>query len=112
MATDFTMHQGETKTVDFTITDQDGDDVALAGAAATWKMALNPDVPDGDETLKKTSADAEITFANNVATVALDPTDTATVTAGVYYHELRITGAGAVIESPTSGYVTIVESVI
>ena len=112
MATDFTMHQGETKTLNFTITDAAGDAVALAGASATWKMALNPNIPADSETLKKTSADAEITFADNVATVAIDPEDTATVAPGVYYHELRITDAVATVESPTTGYLVIIESVI
>lgn len=92
------MYSGDSVSIACTVTDSaTGAAVVLTGASMSWALATSP---GATALVTKTSADGDITVGgagSNVATVALEPADTATVAPGVYTHELQITdGSGNV----------------
>lgn len=92
-----TMYSGDSTPIQVTVTDSEtGAAVVLTGAAMTWALTR---APGTTPVLTKTSGAGEITVGgagNNVATVTLGPTDTATLE-GLFIHELQVTdGSGNV----------------
>lgn len=84
------MYSGDNVSIAVTVTDSStGAAVDLTGASMSWALAAAP----GETALvTKTSADGDITVggaSSNVATVALEPADTAALD-GVYIHELQL----------------------
>ena len=91
------MYSGDSVSIAVTVTDSTtGAAVNLTGATMTWALAT---APGATALVTKTSTDGDITVSgvsSNVATVALEPADTAALS-GVYHHELQvIDGASAV----------------
>lgn len=87
---DFTMYQGEAKTI--TATEKDGEDVT--GQDITYIIADEP--TDSPEITKDTAGGGVDTSAGSASEfeIHLDPTDTQDIS-GQYYHEARIDdGAG------------------
>lgn len=91
------MYSGDSVSIAVTVTDSTtGAAVNLTGATLTWALAT---APGATALLTKSSTDGDITVSgasSNIATVALEPADTA-ILGGVYTHELQgVDGAGAV----------------
>lgn len=110
MAQNDSMVSGDSMPLDFPLTDY------VTGAAAdlstvtaiVYKMATSPTATTADVT--KTLG-AGITVSGNTVTVTLAPADTASL-AGVYFHELQVTGAGGTVETPIQGYLSIERDLI
>jgi hypothetical protein len=80
---DFSLWQGATRTLIYTIT---GTDVPTANAIK-WALATG----QGRIVLTKSLAATDITRTGQVVSVLLFPSDTETLQPGEYNHELRIT---------------------
>lgn len=81
----FTTWKGDYREIKFSI-----DDVVTAeGCTAEWAMASTE---GGAAIITKTTEDspATITISGKYVTVKLSPADTSSLTAGSYYHELRL----------------------
>ena len=107
------MYSGDTVSIAVTVTDSTtGAAVNLTGASMTWALAT---APGATALVTKTSADGDITVGgagSNVATVALEPTDTATLTAGVYTHELQVTDGGGNVYTVYQGRLLVQGDVV
>ena len=109
----FSMHSGDSKAIAFTIYTTDGTtavDISTA-TAITWSMATAPNVTAA---VTKTLAAGTIAVSgdsNNIATVTLAATDTASLK-GLYYHELQVTDSASLVYTAASGWVVIEEDLI
>ena len=110
VAADFTMYSGDSKNLQFTITDNDDTPVDLTGATSSWILAASA---DGSALVTKTSGAGEITYSGgstNIATVAVDPADTASL-AGRYYHELQITDTGGDVSTNAGTAIILTDNI-
>lgn len=100
----FTMWQGETKTLEVTLSD----DPDIAGQAIQWVLATEE---GGEVKVSKDTADGiEITGdAAHHFEISLDPEDTQGI-AGRHYHEARIDDEGGTENVLFTGEATIHES--
>lgn len=103
-AQNFEMHSGDTKEITITVTDASGSDVALGGSTIVWGLYTAPGASTASVT-KSTTA-GTITISTNTCTIALVASDT-TGLAGKYYHETEVTDASSVVETVTTGWLTI-----
>lgn len=85
-----TIYQGDTCTIEVTVTDQvTGATVDMDGAAITWVLSKSP---GGDALLTKSTSAGGITVGgtgNSVITVTIDAGDTDEFVGG-YWHELEV----------------------
>jgi hypothetical protein len=97
---DFSLYQGDTRRIHFTITRPDGTPVELTGAELRWQASKlkTPGVFSSTAVLQKTEQNG-ITIddeLNGILTVVLDPEDTLNLS-GNFYHELEsVDGSGDV----------------
>lgn len=88
---DFEMVSGDTKTITFTIEDQDAGDGSAKDLTnvdtLTWK--LNTGVASTTVTKSLGSGVTITDAANGIVKVSLDPADTASIPAGSYPHEME-----------------------
>lgn len=89
----FEMHAGNRVDLNIVVTDTDaGGRKNLAGATIVWVLY---DEATSTTALTKTTATVgditDIDGLNGLFTVALQPSDTASITPGVYYHEAEVT---------------------
>lgn len=102
----FTMWQGEDKSITVTLTDADGGAIDTAGLTFTWSMA-----EDASETALLTkSTGSGITNGSSAITIALDEADTDDVAAGTYYHECRVVDGSSQHDVVFTGGLTLKES--
>ena len=81
-----TIYQKTTPTLQFTITDDDGNAKDLSNATITWEMSVRP---SSSAIVSKTQADMTVSgVGNNVVSFTLTTADT-DQNRGQYYHELR-----------------------
>jgi len=108
---DFTMYQGDTKTLEVTVEDEAGDVVNITGTTIRWQLAktARAAVP----IIAKETGDgiAIVDGAAGRFDVALDPEDTVDLSARSYYHEAEIDDAG-VISTVLTGKATIRQALI
>lgn len=103
---DFSMHSGDTLTLNVTVQDAVGDPVDLTGATCTFGLSKQD-----SEGLPKGSALASPTVtivsaaAGNVS-VAIVPANTASL-AGDYYHELQVVDASSNVSTVLYGTATV-----
>ena len=93
---DFELFKNDDKSVQVTIRDENGTLVDVSGAsAAQWIMQKYPESATADitKTLAAGEIDVATSGANGVVTITILSADTASLSAGEYYHELRITDA-------------------
>ena len=103
-AQDFEMHSGDTKEITITVTDSVGSIVVLAGTIIAWGLYTAPGVSTA--TVTKTTTAGDIAISGNTCVFTLAPADTTSLT-GRYYHELEVTDASGVVETTTTGWITI-----
>jgi len=106
------MYSGDSVSIAVTVTDSTtGAAVNLTGATLTWALAT---APGSTATLTKTSTAGDITVGgagSNVATVALQPADTASL-GGLYTHELQVVDGAAAVYTLYQGELYIMGDVI
>ena len=107
MANDFTMYQGDSKTIAYSVVDGDGAAVDVSGASVTFAIARNLETT---AVLTKTSATSAVVVSGSSVTVTLSAADTAALF-GLYFHELQITDSSGNV-STTRGMVNVEDTVI
>jgi hypothetical protein len=95
------IYSGDTKAVQFTITDLDGDSVNLTGATFSY-VIVNM---DGTVLVTKTAGTVS-GAGSNVVTFALTESDTSSL-AGLYRHELEITDSGSNVSTAYQGTLNV-----
>lgn len=90
---DFTLYQGETKTLRVPVVDADGAPQTLTGAEVVWEAWRTPGSPVISKGATITLYSAEGT--NDGVQIPLLPADSEAVQPAVYTHECRVTLAGA-----------------
>ena len=111
MSADFTMYSGDTKLLEITVLDQDGDPVDLTGATVKWQMAKK--VTSDTPVLSK-EIGSGVVIMNPTAgrfDISLQPADTAAIK-GAYYHEAEITESGGDVATVLAGTITILPDLI
>lgn len=107
---DFTMFAGDTKILEVTINDADGDAVNITGTEIRWQLAKNVKAA---EPLIAKAIGAGITIIDGPTgrfDVAVDPDDTLELK-GSYYHEAEVDDGG-VISTVMTGKATIKPALI
>lgn len=94
MTTLATLYAGDSWQIRVTITDEAGDPINLAGAAARYALARSPDGAALVVKSSATPADDLNLLVNGVVEVNVAATDTAALDEGTYYHEVEIVTAG------------------
>lgn len=114
---DFQMHSGNSRTLQFTINDEDGSAVDITSAAIRWELSkLDPDTtlpaPKGAPIVQKSvgSGVTVVDGPNGRCDVALDEADTEPLK-GDHYHELRVVVAGET-STPSFGKVEILKNLV
>lgn len=97
---DFSMYAGDSKYVKFAVEGVSD----LVGASMTWGIRRSK---YSDETLLKKTAGDGISFVGAEAQITLNPTDTAALAAGPYYHECVLTDSIGNISTIFVGVITI-----
>lgn len=101
----FTMHSGDSNKIVLTCTDENGDAYDLTGVTVSW--VLKSDVFATSALVTKTTADpAQVSILDNVITVWLSPSDTATLY-GNYYHECEMVEDDSWETTLVTGVVTV-----
>jgi hypothetical protein len=107
---DITIYAGNDVALDVSLLDEAGAALDLTGTSLEWGMAER--FADDAVLRKATPVEIEVTDeVAGLATVHLDPADTATL-GGIYRHELRLTDAGGNIVTLLTGALTIRTSIL
>jgi hypothetical protein len=104
----FTTWKGNYRTINFLIEDV----VSLVGATVKWAISVDE---ESSKLIEKTSTGGGITIDGQTATVILDETDTdysSGITAGDYYHELRVVDTDGHVSTPAIGTMTLKDVII
>jgi len=99
---DFTTWKGNYRQIVFYIEDVS----TVTGGTAEWAMSTTEEAT-GSQAILKTSGGFGITLSGKNVTVTLEPADTTGITAGSYYHELRLVDTVGQPTTPAIGTVTI-----
>lgn len=98
---DFTTWKGNYRIINFYISDVS----TVTGGTAEWALSTSN---TGSTLLLKTSvASTGITLAGKYVTVTLESYDTSGMTAGTYYHELRLVDVIGQPTTPAIGTMTL-----
>jgi len=100
---DFTTWKGNYRRIDFYIEDVS----SVTGGTAEWGLSTSD---TGTTLILKTSANTGITLSGKTVSVFLDPSDTddgSGISAGFYYHELRLVDIAGQPSTPAIGTVTL-----
>jgi hypothetical protein len=106
---DFTMYQGDSKTLQVTVLTEAGGPADLAGAAIRWQLATKIKGP----AIVEKAIGSGITLVDAAAgrfDVALDPPDTEPLT-GVHYYEAEVVNL-AIVSTVLTGSVEIKPTLI
>jgi hypothetical protein len=101
----FTMIAGDTVYLSVPITDAAGAAYTITGANPI-KWVLKP-TPDRAAILNKTLVSGIAIDTTTSILITIAASDTATLAAGVYYHECEITLLDGSVSTPFTGWVTI-----
>ena len=102
---DFAIYIGNTRNLDISVVDDDGDAKNITGATITWTLERRA----GETPLITKTVDSGITIidgAGGVFRVALSTTDTDGLAAGTHYHEAEVT-LGSDVGHVTTGRVVV-----
>lgn len=103
---DFEIRTGESMTLRIPVTNTDGTEKTITGAAVTWLLL------DGDDTLlTKTSAGGTVTVGATYFDVAITAANSAAITPRSYRHQAQVTLSG-VEKVVTEGTVRVVKSAV
>jgi hypothetical protein len=112
---DFSMHSGDTRTLEITVKDEDSAVVNISTATITWALSKQDSAsvaPKGAAIVTKTVGDG-VTITdgpNGRVDVAISAADTSALS-GDYYHELEVTISSSV-STVLFGTVTIKKDLI
>jgi hypothetical protein len=101
LAQDFTTWKGNYRQIIFYISDVS----TVTGGTAEW--ALSTSVTGATIIYKTSVASTGITLSGKNVIVVLEPYDTTGLTAGSYYHELRLEDVAGQPTTPAIGTVTV-----
>jgi hypothetical protein len=101
----FSITTGDSKTVIFAITDENGSPLSLLGSTAKWKMISKPANVSKDST-------SGIVLSGSDFKLSLTPADTQSLVEGVFKHEGEITDSSGNVSTVFSGFVTITEGIV
>ncbi|MCX5658589.1 MAG: hypothetical protein NTW19_02570 [Planctomycetota bacterium] len=102
---DFTMHQGTHRTLRVSLAGT----VPTTAGAAVWRVARDR---ASTALLSKTLAEGGVgNLTTGTLDISLFPSDTATLDAGEYYHELRVTDADGQQDVVLEGTLTLKASI-
>lgn len=110
--TNFSMFAGDDKTLQVTVTDEDGDPVNLTAASIKWQCARS--LGKASAISKTATSGGGITItgaATGDFEVTLDDTDTEDL-AGTYQHEAEVTFSDGTISTVLSGTMKVIPVVI
>lgn len=114
-AQDFTLYSGDSSTLQFTLTEQDGTTpIDLDGLSAiNWAFAKVKPTGFGARILQKTllSGVTVINASLGRVDVSLAPADTAALKAGQYHHELEIVDLLSNVTTVAVGTMTLVQDI-
>lgn len=102
----FTTWKGNYKQVSFYIEDV----TTVEGMVSEWACAATVDALTN--AIEKSTVNGSITLSGKVVTVTLNPTDTASMDAGDYYHELRLVDINSHPSTPAIGVMTLKEVIL
>jgi len=102
----FTIWKGNYMELSFYIEDVS----TVEGCAAEWACAAAADAATNN--IEKSTTNSSITLSGKTVTVILNPSDTASMTAGDYYHELRLVDTGNHPSTPAIGTMTLKEVIL
>lgn len=110
-AQDFALTAGDSKLLQFTVTDSDGTAIDLTGARVDWWMSRGtPDRFGKTPVLQKSTSNNSIDVVSPMDgrfDIALAPADTHTFAAGSYYHEAQVRDVLGNVATVTTGTITI-----
>lgn len=112
-AQDFSITAGDSKLLQFTVTDASSGGVALdlTGSRIDWWLSRGtPDRFSKTPVLQKSTSDGSIDIVSSLDgrfDITLVPVDTHTLSAGSYYHEAQIRDVFGNVATVTTGTVTI-----
>lgn len=108
MSSNFTIVQGDTAILQFSVTDEDGAALDVSTASAiTFEIAVSA----SESALVTKTLDDGISVATSTVTVTLSPSDTAALL-GRYVMELQITDADGNVFTPLQGKARILRGLI
>lgn len=102
----FELRQGVDKTIQITVTDNNGDAVDLSGAALTWIVATAPNGTTKFTKEEDSAGTITLDSTGSVVSIDIDDTDTAALE-GEYYHELLSVDGNGDKTILTTGWVLI-----
>lgn len=105
-AQDIELYAGDTKQIACTVTDPNGVAKSLVGASIRW--ALYDECAGAALVSKTTASGITITSAaGGIFTVTISPSDTASLTPAIYWHEAEVTDGSGNIGTVFTGHVTL-----
>jgi hypothetical protein len=102
-------HIGDDKLLTFTIVDEDNEAVNLTGlVSAQWVLKRYPE-STGTPSIEKTLGSGITVYdaTGGILQVTVNSADTLSLTAGQYYHELRIKNSDSKLGTVTTGIVNL-----
>ena len=105
MAT-LTINRGTTYTIEFQY-QKDGVDTTLVGATVRYTMKEEKWDTDTDDSEALVTKNVTNGNSSSEATITLDPSDTATITPGKYFYDIKVEEAGGDIYKVDEGKVTL-----
>ncbi len=108
LAQDFTTWKGNYRVISFYISDVS----TVTGGTAEWSMSSTTGATGSQLILKTSVASTGITLSGKYVNVTLEPYDTSGLTAGTYYHELRLVDVVGQPTTPAIGTVTLLPVLI
>jgi hypothetical protein len=103
-----TMHSGDDKLIQLTVRDQDAVVIDITGATMSFVLSEDP----GDVALFELTVGSGITLidpTNGRADIRIADTDTAAL-AGLYYFEVTLTDATALVSTVAYGYINVLRN--
>ncbi|MBN9444397.1 hypothetical protein [Bosea sp. (in: a-proteobacteria)] len=102
---------GDSVSFYFDVRDQAGALVPLDGSDVLWWCGRSQSAK-GDDVLIKKQVGSGLSISGSRVTVAIDPSDTQDVTAGVYYHEAKVFFADGVVKMVLCGPLRLKSTIV
>jgi len=97
----FSMYRGDTKTINLTITDEDGGAVNLTGAEV-W-LTVKAAVADPDPGILQKKVTTHVLPLEGKTSVTIDPADTDSVAPADYLYDVQLKQSGGIISTLLEG---------
>jgi len=100
------INRGTTYTINFAY-QRNGEAETLVGATVRFTMKPNEYDDDADDSDASVHKDVTTGDADGLAEIVIDPSDTATLTPGKYYYDIKVEEAGGEIYKVDEGTVRL-----